>query len=250
MSIDAKFIIDETVSSQLVGLVTTASFITKDTDILKLADQLRSEQRRIRPSVNSFSLVSYSERQPQLEFSDIRSASRLATKLQEPIRDPKRRTPEKEIQSWLIRSAISTRGEIVSLSQLLGGKFWFISDEPAIYVVTKDGNRIKLVPDLLLVKEDNQGRAQLVNVELKSKRTRDTFDQAMDFRQLLEHPELSGHWRQFAQSMTGKAFNWDESIITRALVIWPKASDRSRFVNIYERVDVIGYEKSYALRKE
>jgi hypothetical protein len=98
-------------------------------------------------------LVSYSDGQPQLGFSDIRSASRLATKLQEPIPDPRRPTPEKKIQSWLIRSAIPTRGELVPLSQLLGGKFWFISDEPAINIATKDGSRIKIVSYLLLEKK-------------------------------------------------------------------------------------------------
>ena len=61
MAIGAQFKIDEAVSSQVVSLVKTASVITQDKGILEATEQLRSQQRRIRPSVNSFSLVSYSE---------------------------------------------------------------------------------------------------------------------------------------------------------------------------------------------
>ena len=254
MAIGPQFKIDEAVSSQVASLVKTASVITQDKGILELTEQLRSQQRRIRPSVKGFSLVSYSETTPQLGFSDIRSASRLAAKLQEPIPAPRRVTPEKKLQSWLIRSAISTGGEIAPLSSLFGSRFWFSSDEIAISVVTIDGSRrMKIIGDLLLVREDDQGRAQFVNVELKSKRTTDTFTQVLNFRRLIEHPKLQKDWRQFAQTMTGKVFNWEESSNTHGLVIWPLASGQSRFAKRgtrYERIDLIGYEMCYTLKIE
>ena len=247
MAIGSHFKIDEVVSSQLASLVKTANLITQDEGIIKLTEQLRSQQLRIRPSVHSFSLVSYSETTPQLGFPDIRSASRLAAKLKQPIPKPCRVTPEKKLQSWLIRSTASTGGELVPLSNLFGSRFWFVSDELAISVVAiseAKRTRKRIIADLLLVREDDQGLAQFVNVELKSKRTTDTFTQVLNFRPLIEHSELKKVWRQFAQTMTGKVFNWEDASNTHGLVIWPKASDRSRFVmsgDRDQRIDLIGY---------
>lgn len=184
-------------------------------------------QLRLRPSVGSFSLVSCSDRTPQLGKSRIQSVTQLARALETlqtgvwRLTSPGRPTPEKRLQSWLISCASAT-GEVAPITDAFGdgARYWFVSDEIALSNPSDANSTPKFVADMLLVKEAADGRAELVNVELKSGRSFDTFDQVETFRKVLKLEDLVGDWRQFAETMTGKKFNWDDAAPSSGIVIW------------------------------
>jgi hypothetical protein len=157
---------------------------------------------------------------------------------------PRRKTPEKRLQSWLIQSALKSGGRLKLLDDLLGGQYWFVSDEIALQTASKK----KVVADLLIVRVD-EGLASLVNVELKSNRAMETFRQVIGFRAALEHPDLQGSWKTFAEVMTGEKFRWRSALDTRGVVIWPAVGKRpmnalaNRKRTDYARIDVIGYQE-------
>jgi hypothetical protein len=157
---------------------------------------------------------------------------------------PKRKTPEKRLQSWLIQQALKSGGRLELLEDILGGQYWFVSDEIALNTASE-----KMVADMLLVRVDSDGLAFLVNAELKSKRLMKTFSQVICFRKALEDPGLREGWKTFAEVMTGQKFQWHPSRETRGLVIWPavgknptkaRANERRKD---YPHVDVIGYRE-------
>ena len=188
-------------------------------------DELSRKQQRLRPSIGRISLVSFHPKSPQMGpnnyHSRISNAASLRRAVKTEVLEPGRKVPEKRLQSWLIREAWANGQIMKSLNDVLGGEYWFVSDELAIKI--NESN--KVVADLLLVKVDN-GLAKLVNVELKSERARkEVFNQVIDFRDVIEHETLFRFWRQFAETMTCHAFRWDESPQTHGIVVWPKSEN-------------------------
>lgn len=59
--------------------------------------------------------------------------------------------------------------------------------------------------------EGAEGLASLVNAELKSVRSMETFRQVLSFRTAIEDPGLQKGWKTFAEVMTGKNFQWHQS---------------------------------------
>ena len=189
---------------------------------------------------------------PQLGFSNILS-HKLEAILEKQLKPPERETPEKQLQSWLIHRALESGGRLTALGEALGnGEYWFVLDEIALRTASNQ----KLVADMLTVRV-HQDKASLVNVELKSSRQMETFQQVVSFRAVLEHPNLQPVWKRFAEVMIGAEFQWDPSPLTNGLVIWParKHSAKKALADekrkVYERVDVVGYrETPYRLELE
>jgi hypothetical protein len=209
-------------------------------------DELLRHNLRIRPTGGGFSLVSYHHKTPQLGKSNLQTIDHLKQSLQSlsevPLVDPGRPTPEKELQSYLIGGAVRSGGVLAPINKLLGGSFWFISDEIRLPI-----NGKPLLADMLLVKEDEQGSAQLVNVELKSIRAGEVFGQADDFRPVLEG-EFSKDWQRFAEVMSGRSFRWSAQAQTTSIVIWPRSRDPARaktreLLTSHPHVDALGYER-------
>lgn len=229
-------------SEQARKLVTNAKMIRAE-PFHQFRDKLSFESLWLRPAVGGISAISYHADTPQRGFG-IASIQHLERKLKEKLFRPGRPTPEKDLQSWLIRTAFESGGRLKPLNDALGGQYWFVSDEIAVRFNSK-----KVVPDLLLVKVDAEGLACLVNVELKSARLMETFQQVICFRAVLEHPDLHAIWREFAEIMTGEKFEWQPSQETCGVVVWPaikikhdptRALANQRRKN-YERVDLVGY---------
>jgi hypothetical protein len=195
----------------------------------------------LRPSVGGISAISCCAETPQRGFTGV-SVRNLPKKMEKQLSKPGRKTPEKQLQSWLIQDALKSGGRLELLDHILGGQFWFVSDEIALKTAS-----VKLVADLLLVRVDSNGLASLVNAELKSKRSMETFKQVIYFRDALENPELQEGWRTFSEVMTGQEFRWHPSHQTCGVVIWPVVSQSSKNAlanekrKDYARVDVIGY---------
>jgi hypothetical protein len=229
----------QVLAKQLQALVRNAEVIQSGFQGFK--DELSRKLLWLRPSVGGISAISCCEKTPQRGFKI--SGSNLGKIMEMQLSPPGRKTPEKQLQSWLIQSASKSDGRLKLLEDLLGGQYWFVSDEIAIQTASKK----KVVADLLLVRIDTQGLARLVNVELKSNRAMETFRQVICFRAALEHPDLQESWKTFAKVMTGKEFRWHPSQDTSGVVIWPAVGKNpmnalaNRKRKDYERVDVIGY---------
>jgi hypothetical protein len=229
-------------SEQLQKLVRNAETVRSEQfQIFK--DELSLKLMWLRPSVYQISAISCCEETPQLGFPDI-STCKLAKIMEKRLSPPKRKTPEKRLQSWLIQQALKSGGRLEPLEDILGGQYWFVSDEIALNTASE-----KMVADMLLVRVDSDGLASLVNAELKSKRLMKTFSQVICFRKALEDPGLREGWKTFAEVMTGQKFQWDPSQETRGLVIWPAVGKNPTEARANERrkdcprVDVIGYQE-------
>jgi hypothetical protein len=243
-------------SKQLKKLIKNAEAV-QSPPFQKFKDGLSRKLMRLRPSVNGISAISCCAETPQRGFTKI-SIRNLGNVLEKQLAPPGRKTPEKQLQSWLIQSALKSGGRLKLLDEVLGGQHWFVSDEIAL---TSASNR-KLVADLLLVRLDSQGLASLVNAELKSNRAMETFRQVICFREALERPDLQEGWRTFAEVMTGVKFRWRSSQDTRGVVVWPAVGKNpmnalaNKKRRDYPRVDVIGYSavpreiNNYALELE
>jgi hypothetical protein len=230
----------QVLSKQLQKLVKNAEMVRSE-PLQVYKEELSRKLLWLRPSVGGISAISCCERTPQLGFTKI-TIRNLEKIMEKQLSPPGRETPEKQLQSWLIQCALKSGGRLKLLDDVLGGQYWFVSDEIAIKTAS-----IKVVADLLLVRVDAEGLACLVNAELKSNRVMETFRQVICFRAALEHPDLQDGWKQFAEVMTGKKFRWHPSQETRGLVIWPavgknpmKALANEKRKG-YARVDVIGY---------
>lgn len=226
-------------SKQLKALIKNAEAV-RSQPFHKFKDELSSKLLWLRPSVNGISAISCCAETAQRGFTKI-SISNLGKNMEKQLSPPERKTPEKQLQSWMIQSALKSGGRLKLLDEVLGGQHWFVSDEIAIRTASN-----KVVADLLIVRVDAEG-ASLVNAELKSNRAMETFRQVVCFRAALEHPDLQESWKIFAEVMTGEKFRWHPSQDTRGVVIWPKVGKRpmnalaNRKRKDYVRVDVIGY---------
>jgi hypothetical protein len=231
----------QVLSKQLQALVRNAEVIRSQFQGFK--DELSRKLLWLRPSVGGISAISCCEKTPQRGFTKI-SISNLGKFMEMQLSTPGRKTPEKQMQSWLIQSALKSGGRLKLLDDLLGGQCWLVSDEIAIQTASKK----KVVADLLIVRVDAEGLACLVNAELKSNRVMETFRQVICFRTALEHPDLQESWKTFAEVMTEEKFRWHPSQDTRGVVIWPAVGKNqinalaNKKRKNYARVDVIGYQ--------
>ncbi len=255
-------------NTQLERLLQNAKLAQSD-EFLKIVEEYQDlfnhHRFRLRPSVGSISLVSCASDTPQLGFPQIRSALHLQKKLnalrKEPAKfgEPHRSTPEKRLQSWLISKAMQNNWRIESIERALNDdhSYWFVSDEIAITHQAEGSEPEKIVADLLLVRENGRGESELVNAELKYKRTTETHKQVESFWQGFREPKRIVLWRQFAETMLGRRERrWKETEKRRGLVIWPSGSSREstvRLVNDYKAqgIDTLCYSgPEYGLHAE
>jgi hypothetical protein len=242
----------QVLSEQLQRLVKNAEKIRSE-QFHEFKDELSRKLLWLRPSVGGISAISCCAGTPQRGITNI-SISNIGRNMEKQLSQPGRKTPEKQLQSWLIQSALKSDGRLTLLDDLLGGQYWFVSDEIALTTASKR----KVVADLLLVRVDAEGLACLVNAELKTGRLMETFRQVIRFRAALEHPGLQDSWKTFAEVMTGEKFRWHPSHETRGVVIWPAVGEKpmNALANEkrkdYARMDVIGYgeEIKYTLKIE
>lgn len=230
-----------TLSNQLKQLIEKAIQIrsAEFTEIVKLyKDVFKRYSLRLRPSVNSISLVSCANWTPQIGFSKMTSGSTLEKTLEglksgdDKLELPDRPTPEKALQSWLISQAMGSEGRMSAIDSALDDdhSYWFVSDEIALTAPDKDGasgNRV--VADLLVVREDKKnGECEIVNVELKSQRTTETHEQIQTFWDFMGPSEIQ-LWRKFAETMLeGKQLRWKQNNGRKGIVIWPGPLSESR----------------------
>lgn len=259
-------------NAQLAQLIENARRI-KTPEFVKVIENNRDlferYSFRLRPSVNSISLVSCSITTPQLGFSGITNASVLQEQLGElkqgtiSLKPPGRKTPEKALQSWLISQAAADRQKLAAISAVLndGHSYRFVTDEISLQVSDQpeSGTRAKrVVADLLLIRTNAQGESEIVNAELKSQRSLATFKQIDNFWNFIGGDQLKA-WRKFIGIMLGESeIRWKSVNSRRGMVVWPapvKSASKETKAFIAERkaadIDTICYTgPPYALTTE
>lgn len=221
--------------SQLEQLIENARRI-KTPEFVKAiedySDLFKHHRFRLRPSVNSISLVSCSSWTPQLGFSGITNATVLRNKLEDlkhgktSLERPGRETPEKALQSWLISQALANGQKLTSIDAALndGHSYRFVTDEISLRVsdaaqTAADGTRV--VADLLLIRTDGHGQSEIVNVELKSNRDMATYEQIRKFRKFMGADQLR-MWRELVGIVLGSdELQWKQASAVRGIVVWP-----------------------------
>lgn len=222
-------------NSQLEQLIENARRIKTPEFVKAIEDHRDLFKRyslRLRPSVNSISLVSYSCATPQLGFSGIADATALrktldALKKEEiALKPPGRETPEKALQSWLISQAIANGQKLTSIDAVLkdGHSYRFVTDEISLRVSDASQtatNGTRVVADLLLIRTNGQGESEIVNAELKSQRSTETFKQIDDFWKFMGEDQWK-RWREFIGTMLGDGeLRWKDVNAPCGIVIWP-----------------------------
>lgn len=228
-------------TDQLEKLVANAKRVKSD-EFQSVIDEYRDlfdrYVFRLRPSVGSISLVSCTNWTPQLGFSNMTSGAILRRTLaalkdgSEKLKAPDRPTPEKSVQSWLIAQSIANAGRVEAIEKAVSDShsYWFVSDEIALTSSdAKGGLRpTRVVADLLMIRTDESGDSELVNVELKSQRTTETHGQTQEFWQFMG-PSQIALWREFVDVMMGgPKRSWKTDSRSRGIVIWPRAVKPSK----------------------
>ena len=170
-------------------------------------EELLRKRAHFRGNVNSCSLISLDSETPEIGESGI-TESNAKTKLSKfNPRKPKRKTPEKSLQSWIILSALRNNYILP-----FGKNLTFITSELAIK---------RVVNDILAINENND----LVVIELKTKRVNEVKDQALKFKDLIwEDKEFFG---QLTELMAERP--WSGKI--KCAVVWPKSGGRSQRIS-------------------
>ncbi len=177
---------------------------------------LREKQWHFRGNCNSFSLISLSPKTPELGVSGLKSKKqgenafewRLAKKIE---KEPRRDTPEKKLQAWIIDSALNNSKKLP-----FGKNLTFLTSELAItniYVKSK-GVEGKLVNDILAI-DDN---GTLWVVELKSDRNRKRLkEQVSDFMHLIALDQTFFQGLVSTLSATEYPFSGE----VKSMIVWP-----------------------------
>ena len=189
----------------------------------RFREELLKKEAHFRGSVNSLSLISLNKETPEMGVGNIKTEARAVEELQKfNPEKPKRNTPEKSLQSWIILNAMRNNNVLP-----FGDNLTFITSELAI--VLEDGR--KVVNDILAVDKDNS----LVVVELKSERVNSVKEQALDFKGIIEARQE--FFKQLTELMTGK--NWNGNV--KCAIVWKKshgtpqpAKDEHKKIDVFE----------------
>jgi len=183
-----------------------------------------------RGSINSMSLVSLSKETPEIGLSNIRSKASAESKLRELLAGTLsltrgRNTPEKEVQAWLIHTAMANDYKLAFDPDLR-----FITSELALV-----HNGVRVVNDILALDADGN----LVVVELKSSRSRKVIEgQVRKFMGCIE--QRRDLFAALVTLVTGRAWSGG----TKGVVIWNASSSLKR------AIDPMYREFCFTMRKE
>lgn len=201
----------------------------------KLAKEINDKNKELfitneahcRGSINSISLISLNKNRPELGFSGLKTDKTIDVKLKE-LKNKKlgRATPEKVLQSWIIKNAIKNNYILP-----FGDKIKFITSEMAVY----DENKKRIVNDILGFKDGS-----LYVIELKSDRAMSRLiEQVYSFKDIIKK-----NINLFDDLCKLYDHTWNRESIIK-VIVWPfnknglKSSEELDKLNIIE----YGYEK-------
>jgi len=202
----------------------------------KLAKEINDKNKELfltneahcRGSINSMSLISISKKKPELGFSSIRTEKTILSKIDDLKEkdEPKRPTPEKVLQSWIIKNAIKNNYILPC-----GDDIKFITSEMAVY----DKSNKRIVNDILGFKDGS-----LYVIELKSDRAMGRLvEQVENFNNIIEKEKSL-----FDDLCKIYNHNWDKKSIIK-VIVWPfnKNGQKSSIELSNKNIIEYGYEE-------
>lgn len=207
-------------------------------------DKLIKNKIHFRGSLNSLSLISFSEEKPELgtkcSFKKYNSANNIKTLIEADIEKinikaiPQRPTPEKKLQAWIISYALKNNYELPFDKNIK-----FISSEIAI--INNAGN--KIVTDILGYNETNN---QLCVIELKYDRQEERLiEQVNSFAEVIsERPEF------FSKLLSIHGFERTSLIPPTIvkLVVWPHGKTSPKIKLKTENIIEITFHPDYSFQ--
>jgi hypothetical protein len=193
-------------------------------------DFLIKNKFHFRGNLNSFSLVSLQKETAEKGVSNLKDKEKAENILFKPINleKPKRKTPEKVLQAWIILEAIKNSGKLPIADDLT-----FITSE----LVFKNQPKFKLEKakrdirnDILAIDEKNN----LCIIELKSSRSNEVKIQTREFEKVVK--QETDFFLKLVEMLTGKKWNGN----SRKIAVWPNAKGSAK-VNEYSEVEVLNY---------
>jgi hypothetical protein len=180
--------------------------IAKELNI-KFRKELKPKNAYFRGNIKGFSCVSLDEKTPELGIgrSGMKKPVEGIEKFLKEIDPPKRRTPEKELQAYIIRKALGNNKKLP-----IGKNITYVTSELVSY--KKQGK--KVVTDILALNKNND----LVVIELKSSRTKTKLmNQVNDFEACINKDKQ--FFIKLVYLLTEK--RWSGRV--RKIIVWPWA---------------------------
>lgn len=207
--------------------------IVKELNI-ELHDELVKNNNHFRGNLNSFSLVSLSPEKPELGISNLKSDTDAKNAfhrllLKEP---PKRPTPEKSLQAWIINKALNNNNRLPFDENIR-----FITSELAF----RNDEGVRVVTDILGYCEKDK---QICVIELKSNRAlTELKKQVKDFEDIILKNQL--FFAELLKLYGHQNPNGFQKI--KKIIVWPHAKTSPIEELKKDDIDIleITYENSY-----
>lgn len=178
-------------------------------------DDLVEKQWHFRGNCNSYSLISLSREMPEIGLSGLKSANldfeKKAVKMNEKLNGKLgRKTPEKELQAWIIARALDNDNKLP-----FGKNLTFLTSELAITSDVK-GKKSRVVNDILAIDDQDT----LWVVELKSARDQKRLKaQVAGFTHLIQ--ERPDFFNDLVCLLSESGHKYFKEV--RGMVVWPDA---------------------------
>jgi len=216
--------------------------MTEEFKYFKLAKELNDKHHNFlienklhfRGNKNSVSLISLARETAEKGISNIKGIEEAESILQNQIllEKPKRDTPEKVLQAWLILDSMGNSGQLALKDNLtfITSELVFANKEE--YKLSKQKKDIR--NDVLAIDNDNN----LCVIELKSSRDNEVKRQTIEFEKVIMNEREFFH--QLVRLYTTK--EWNGSI--RKIAVWPNTEGKTRTQEYLNVEEVNYYEKN------
>ena len=196
----------------------------------ELHSELLKKKLHFRGNKNSISLISLEKDTAEKGISNIKTKEKALEILSKPITldKPRRKTPEKVLQAWLIYNSMLNNGYLSFKANLL-----FITSELVIQYNTNEFlDKRDIRNDILAIDEENT----LCIIELKSSRTNDVKKQTIEFEKVVKNKKDFFYDLIFLKTNR----KWNQKI--RKIAVWPATKGTPR-VNKFQDVEVVNYSE-------
>lgn len=183
------------------------------------------EEAHLRGNIKSMSLISLSKDRPELGFSNLTTGRTIEDKLLRlKTKELGRSTPEKELQAWMIRTALKNENHFLPFEN----EIKFLTSEMALYE-----NEKRVVNDILGFKD-----GKLYVIELKSDRNMQRLiEQVENFEKIIVNNKV--FFKEFCELYDCL---WNEESIIK-VIVWPFKNNPKTSQNLKDKMIIeFGYE--------
>ena len=184
---------------------------------------IKKNEVHVRGNIKSLSLISLSSEKPEIGFSGLRTDITFDDKLKKlKNREVGRSTPEKKLQSFIIRNAIINKYQLI-----FDNNIKFITSEIAVY----NENNKRIVNDILGFSD-----GCIYVIELKSDRAMGRLiEQVNNFENIINEKKDF-----FYELMELYDYIWDRKSIKK-IIIWPEIENSRKSSKELSNKNIIEY---------